>query len=90
MVLSLKLSGLFPPAALFLDRSLTIFLTNSSVTDFNANLFLMENFCFNNARMRPKFANNYVNFIKMLNCGSSGHLQNCSRNSKEFRDFDKS
>ena len=61
----MRLSGILPPAASFQDTSLTMLLKNSSVNGLNANFFngklLLQ---FNSFRVRPKFVNSYVNFIK--------------------------
>ena len=65
----MRLSGISPPGASFHDRSLTMFLKNSSVNGLNAK-FLLQ---FINFRVRPKFINNYINSSKILNFGSCGH-----------------
>ena len=66
-----EISGI--SAASFQDRSLTMFLKTSSIYGSNAFLFngkfLLQ---FNNFRVRSKFVNNYVNFIK--NVKISAHL----------------
>ena len=73
----MRLSGISPPAASFQDRSLTMLLKNSTVNGLNAfffnGKFLLQ---FNNFKMRPKFVNNfnnYINFIKNVKFRSSGH-----------------
>ena len=61
----MRLIGISPPSASFQDQSLMMFLKNSSVYGLNAIFFdgkyLLQ---FNNFRVKPKFINNYVNFIK--------------------------
>ena len=54
----MRLSGTSPPATSFQNRPLTMFLKNSSVNGLSANIQ------FSNFRVRPKFVNNYVNYIK--------------------------
>ena len=63
----MRLNGILAPAASFQDRSLTMFLKNSAICGLNAiffnGKFLLE---FNNFRVRPKFVNSYVNFVKVV------------------------
>ena len=68
------MSGISPPAALLLDRSLTMFLTNSSVTSLNANFHLKENFYFALTMLGWDW-NLLIMSVssKMLNFGSSDH-----------------
>ena len=71
----MRLSGTSPPATSFQNRPLTMFLKNSSVNGLNANILLMENFCFNLVILGLDQNLLIIMSItsKMLNFGSFGH-----------------
>ena len=62
----MRLIGISPPSALFQDKIINDVFKEFFRIQFKCN-FLMESFCFNLiilARVKLKFVNNYVNFIK--------------------------